>query len=81
MVRPSVHEQVRTGTQTKILGMPVPGEQGRHKRSLLREQAYLSLRDAIVNGTLRFEREVELQVGAGAVIGPLEGVAPKRVPL
>ncbi|MGU3651036.1 GntR family transcriptional regulator [Mycolicibacterium sp. A43C] len=32
--------------------MPVPGEQGRHKRSLLREQAYLSLRDAIVNGTL-----------------------------
>lgn len=47
-----MHEQVRTGTQTKILGMPVPGEQGRHKRSLLREQAYLSLRDAIVNGTL-----------------------------
>ncbi|MDZ7885731.1 MAG: GntR family transcriptional regulator [Mycobacterium sp.] len=32
--------------------MPVPGEQGKHKRSLLREQAYLSLRDAIVNGTL-----------------------------
>ncbi|MCF6385806.1 GntR family transcriptional regulator [Mycobacterium sp. MBM] len=32
--------------------MPVPGEQGRHKRSLLREQAYLSLRDAIVDGTL-----------------------------
>ena len=32
--------------------MPVPGEQGRHKRSLLRDQAYLSLRDAIVNGTL-----------------------------
>ncbi|QVI27476.1 GntR family transcriptional regulator [Mycolicibacterium neoaurum] len=32
--------------------MPVPGEQGRHKRSLLRDQAYLSLRDAIVTGTL-----------------------------
>lgn len=39
-------------TQTKIVCMPVPGEQGKHKRSLLREQAYLSLRDAIVNGTL-----------------------------
>jgi hypothetical protein len=36
---------------------------------------------AVVNGTLRFEREVELQVGEGAVIGPLEGVAPKRVAL
>lgn len=33
---------------------------------------------AEVNGTLRFEREVELHVGAGAVIGPLEGVAPRR---
>jgi hypothetical protein len=33
---------------------------------------------AEVNGTLRFEREVDLYVGAGAVIGPLEGVAPRR---
>jgi DNA-binding GntR family transcriptional regulator len=32
--------------------MPVPDEQGKHKRSLLREQAYVSLRDAIVSGTL-----------------------------
>lgn len=32
--------------------MPVPGEQGKHTRSLLRDQAYLSLRDAIVDGTL-----------------------------
>ena len=32
--------------------MPVPEESGRHRRSLLREQAYLSIRDAIVNGTL-----------------------------
>jgi DNA-binding GntR family transcriptional regulator len=32
--------------------MPVPDEQGKHKRSLLREQAYVSLRDAIISGTL-----------------------------
>jgi hypothetical protein len=33
---------------------------------------------AEVNGTLHFEREVDLYVGAGAVIGPVEGVAPRR---
>lgn len=32
--------------------MPVPSEEGKHKRSLLREQAYLSIRDAIIDGTL-----------------------------
>lgn len=32
--------------------MPVPEESGKHRRSLLRDQAYLSIRDAIVNGTL-----------------------------
>jgi DNA-binding GntR family transcriptional regulator len=31
--------------------MPVPVELGKHKRSLLRENAYVSLRDAIVDGT------------------------------
>ena len=33
---------------------------------------------AVVNGTLRFEREVDLYVGAGAVVGPVEGVEPTR---
>lgn len=33
---------------------------------------------AIVNGVLRFDREVELHVGAGAVVGPVEGVEPRR---
>ncbi|BBY19349.1 GntR family transcriptional regulator [Mycolicibacterium litorale] len=32
--------------------MPVPVERGKHTRSLLRDQAYVSIRDAIVNGTL-----------------------------
>jgi len=34
---------------------------------------------AEVSGSLRFEREVELKVAEGAVIGPIEGVAPRRV--
>lgn len=33
---------------------------------------------AVVNGTLEFEREVDLYVGAGAVVGPISGVAPQR---
>jgi hypothetical protein len=33
---------------------------------------------ATVNGTLRFEREVDLYVGARAVVGPIEGVEPRR---
>jgi hypothetical protein len=34
---------------------------------------------AVVNGTLRFEREVELHVAEGAIVGPIEGVAPRRL--
>lgn len=35
---------------------------------------------AVVEGALRFEREVELQVADGAVVGPVEGVTPRRIP-
>ncbi|MDF2822860.1 MAG: GntR family transcriptional regulator, partial [Mycobacterium sp.] len=35
----------------KIFRMPVPDEHGRHRRSLLRDQAYDSIKNAIVNGT------------------------------
>lgn len=42
----------RCGSPDTIFCMPVPAESGKHTRSLLREQAYVSLRDAIVNGTL-----------------------------
>jgi DNA-binding GntR family transcriptional regulator len=35
-----------------VFCMPIPDERGKHKRSLLREQAYISIRDAIINGTL-----------------------------
>ncbi|MCM2310767.1 MAG: hypothetical protein NDI84_05115 [Steroidobacteraceae bacterium] len=34
---------------------------------------------AVVSGSLRFEREVELQVASDATVGPIEGVAPKRI--
>jgi len=34
---------------------------------------------AEVKGPLRFDREVELHVAEGAVVGPIEGVAPRRV--
>jgi DNA-binding GntR family transcriptional regulator len=33
-------------------GMPIPSQQGLHKRALLRDNVYESLRDAIVDGTL-----------------------------
>jgi len=33
---------------------------------------------AVVNGTLQFDREVDLYLGAGAVVGPIEGVVPQR---
>ena len=33
---------------------------------------------AVVNGTLRFEREVDLYLGQGVVTGPVEGVEPRR---
>jgi DUF4097 and DUF4098 domain-containing protein YvlB len=33
---------------------------------------------AVVNGALKFDREVDLYVGAGATVGPVEGVPPVR---
>ena len=55
--------------------MPVPDEHGRHRRSLLREQAYVSIRDAIVNGTLvpgETLRDPELE-GGWASAAPRSG--------
>ncbi len=54
--------------------MPVPVERGRHRRSLLREQAYESLRDAIVNGTLapgEKLRDTELEEWLGVSRTPI----------
>ena len=36
---------------------------------------------AVVTGTLKFEREVDLYVGAGVQLPPIEGVQPQRFSL
>ncbi|KUI46212.1 GntR family transcriptional regulator [Mycobacterium sp. GA-1199] len=54
--------------------MPVPAESGKHKRSLLREQAYESLRDAIINGTFlpgEKLRDAELEEWLGVSRTPI----------
>ncbi|MCV7278231.1 GntR family transcriptional regulator [Mycolicibacterium flavescens] len=54
--------------------MPVPSESGKHKRSLLREQAYVSLRDAIINGTFQPGeklRDAELEEWLGVSRTPI----------
>lgn len=54
--------------------MPVPAESGKHKRSLLREQAYVSLRDAIINGTFlpgEKLRDAELEEWLGVSRTPI----------
>ena len=35
----------------------------------------------VVDGTLRFEREVDLYLGNGVEVGPVEGVEPRRYPI
>jgi hypothetical protein len=59
-------------------GMLVEKPSGRSWRKSERLPRVTVESGAVVNGTLNFEREVDLYVGAGAVIGPLEGVAPRR---
>ena len=54
--------------------MPVPSESGKHARSLLREKAYESLRDAIIHGTLlpgEKLRDVELEEWLGVSRTPI----------
>lgn len=54
--------------------MPVPAESGKHTRSLLREQAYVSLRDAIIDGTFRPGeklRDAELEEWLGVSRTPI----------
>ncbi|MBY3985698.1 GntR family transcriptional regulator [Rhodococcus fascians] len=54
--------------------MPVPVELGKHKRSLLRENAYVSIRDAIVDGTFapgERLRDAELEQWLGVSRTPI----------
>ena len=72
---------VRIGTGSRVEGgihVEKPGGWGWNKSKSLPRITIES--GAVVNGTLRFDREVELAVADDATIGPIEGVAPKRVP-
>jgi hypothetical protein len=76
----TVNGDVHVGAGSQVDGgilVEKPGGWGRHKSERLPRVTIES--GAVVNGTLRFEREVELAVAEGAVIGPIEGVAPRRV--
>lgn len=75
----TVNGDVHVGTGSRVDGgilVEKPG--GRSWRKSERLPRITIESGAEVNGPLRFEREVELHVGAGAVIGPVEGVAPRR---
>ncbi|MGI4894033.1 MAG: GntR family transcriptional regulator, partial [Janthinobacterium lividum] len=54
--------------------MPVPAAQGVHRRDLLRDRVYVSLRDAIVDGTLAPEerlRDADLEAWLGVSRTPI----------
>jgi DUF4097 and DUF4098 domain-containing protein YvlB len=50
-------------------------------RSMSRNPRLTIESGAVVNGPLRFEREVDLYLGDGVVTGPVEGVEPRRYPI
>ena len=75
----TVNGDVFVGTGSRVDGgirVEKPGARSWRKSERLPRITIES--GAEVNGTLRFEREVDLYVGAGAVIGPVEGVPPRR---
>lgn len=70
---------VRIGAASSVDGgihVEKPGGWGWNKSSRLPRVTVES--GAVVNGTLRFDREVELEVASDATIGPIEGVTPRR---
>jgi DUF4097 and DUF4098 domain-containing protein YvlB len=72
---------VRIGTGSRVEGgihVEKPGGWGWNNSKSLPRVTIES--GAVVDGALRFDREVELAVAADATIGPIEGVAPRRVP-
>ena len=72
---------VRIGAGSRVEGgihVEKPGGWGWNKPKTLPRITVES--GAVVDGALRFDREVELAVAADVTIGPIEGVAPRRVP-
>jgi len=75
----TVNGDVFVGAGSRVDGgMLVEKPSGRSWRKSERLPRITVESGAVVNGTLHFEREVDLYVGAGAVVGPVEGVAPRR---
>jgi DUF4097 and DUF4098 domain-containing protein YvlB len=78
----TVNGDVRVGTGSHVEGgILVDKSGGWFKVGAGRPPRITIESGAVVNGTLRFEREVELRVADGAVIGSVEGVAPRRIAL
>jgi len=71
---------IRIGTGSRVEGgihVEKPGGWGWNRSKQLPRVTIES--GAVVNGTLRLDREVELAVASDATIGPIEGVTPQRV--
>lgn len=76
----TVNGDVRVGAGSRIEGgILVEKSNGWFSRHLGKPPRITIESGAVVNGTLRFEREVDLHVAEGAVVGPIEGVAPRRL--
>lgn len=78
----TVNGDVLVGTGSRVDGgIHVERNDSWFRRKSARNPKVTIESGAVVTGSLYFEREVDLYVGSGATIGPLEGVAPKRFPL
>lgn len=74
----TVNGDIMVGTGSRVDGgirveKPSGWSWGRNKRPRVTIES-----GAVVNGTLEFEREVDLYVGEGVVLGEIKGVQPVR---
>lgn len=79
----TVNGDVFVGAGSRVDGgIHVEENRGWFKHNLSRNPKVTIESGAVVRGPLRFEREVDLYLGAGATVGKLEGVTPrtKRIP-
>jgi len=67
-------EALRVAADRRLALTPHPPEFG----DKLRNPRVTVESGAVVGGPLNFEREVDLYLGSGATVGPIEGVPPQR---
>ena len=78
----TVNGDVFVGAGSRVDGgIHVEENQGWFRLKPLRNPRITIESGAVVAGPLSFEREVDLHVGAGASLGPVEGVPPRRFAL